>query len=67
MATLEQKIPPQKGETFGSYVRRLRIKRNIGQRELARAIGVSAPYLNDIEKSKRAAPRVDVINALAQP
>ena len=66
MATLEQKIPPQKGETFGSYVRRLRIKRNIGQRELARAIGVSAPYLNDIEKSKRAAPRVDVINALAQ-
>ena len=66
MATLEQKIPPQKGETFGSYVRRLRIKRNIGQRELAMAIGVSAPYLNDIEKSKRAAPRVDVINALAQ-
>ena len=54
MATLEQKIPPQKGETFGSYVRRLRITRG------------SAPYLNDIEKSKRAAPRVDVINALAQ-
>jgi len=66
MATLEQNIPPQKGETFGSYVRRLRITRSIGQRELARAIGVSAPYLNDIEKSKRAAPRVDVINALAQ-
>ena len=67
MATFEQKKhPPQQGETFGSYVRRLRIKRNIGQRELARAIGVSAPYLNDIEKSKRAAPRVDVINTLVQ-
>ena len=39
-------------ETFGSYIRRLRIKNNIGQRELAKKIGVAPSYLNDIEKNK---------------
>jgi len=60
------KTSRQKGETFGTYVRRMRIGRGLGQRELARIIDVSAPYLNDIEKNKRAAPRVEVINALAK-
>ena len=40
-------------ETFGSYIRRLRIKNNIGQRELAKKIGVAPSYLNDIEKNKK--------------
>ena len=52
-------------EPFGSYVRTLRTERAIGQRELARTIGVSASYLNDIESNKRAAPRIELINALA--
>ena len=29
-------------------------------------IGVSAPYLNDIEKGKRAAPRTELVKALAR-
>ena len=52
-------------ETFGSYIRSLRIKNNIGQRELAKKIGVAASYLNDIEKNKRTAPRVDLIKKLS--
>ena len=52
-------------ETFGSYIRDLRINNNIGQRELAKKIGVAASYLNDIEKNKRKAPRADLIKKLS--
>jgi len=52
-------------ETFSSYIRRLRIKNNIGQRELAKKIGVAPSYLNDMEKNKRAAPRIDLIKKLS--
>ena len=55
----------KESETFSSYIRRLRIKNNIGQRELAKKIGVAASYLNDIEKNKRAAPRIDLIQKLS--
>ena len=52
-------------ETFGAYIRSLRIKNKIGQRELANLIGIAPSYLNDIEKNKRTAPRVDIINKLS--
>ena len=52
-------------ETFGSYIRSLRIKNNIGQRQLANLIGVAPSYLYDIEKNKRTAPRVDIIDKLS--
>ena len=51
-------------ENFGSYIRSLREKHNIGQRELAKKIGVAPSYLNDIEKNKRTAPRVDLIKKI---
>ena len=54
-----------KFNTFGSYVRHLRIKNKIGQRELAKIIGVAPSYLNDIEKNKRTAPRIDLIKKLS--
>jgi len=54
----------QKNELFGNYIRNLRLKKQIGQRELARKIGVSASYLNDIEQNKRPSPRVEVLEAL---
>ena len=50
---------------FGSYIRELRIKNGIGQRELAQKIGIAASYLNDIEKNKRSAPKVDVIKKIS--
>ena len=50
---------------FGSRVRELRINRNIGQRELAKKIGIAASYLNDIEKEKRKAPKNEIIKKIS--
>ena len=50
---------------FGSYIRRLRMKNDIGQRELAKKIGMAPSYLNDIEKNKRTAPRIELIKKLS--
>jgi choline kinase/DNA-binding XRE family transcriptional regulator len=52
-------------ETFGSFVRNQRLKKEIGQRELAKKIGLAASYLNDIEKDKRSAPKNEVIKKLS--
>ena len=52
-------------ETFGSYIRKLRVKYDIGQRELAKRIGVAPSYLNDIEKEKRTAPKNQLIKKLS--
>lgn len=54
-----------KGTTFGSYIKTLRMSRNIGQRELARIIDISASYLNDIENNNRDAPRKEIIKKLS--
>ena len=50
---------------FGTFIRELRLKKGIGQRKLADSIGIAASYLNDIEKNKRAAPKINVINKLS--
>jgi len=50
---------------LGKYIKKRRIVRNIGQRELARRIGISAPYLNDIENGKRKAPSKKVIERIS--
>ena len=50
-----------KNMTFGAYLRRLREKQGISLRELAKQLAISAPYLNDIEKDKRRAPRFEVL------
>ena len=52
-------------ETFGSYIRKLRIKNDIGQRELAKKISVAPSYLNDMEKNKRAAPKNELIKKIS--
>ena len=54
-----------KNKTFGTYIRELRIDNKIGQRELAQKIGIAASYLNDIEKNKRTAPKLIVIEKLS--
>ena len=50
---------------FGTFIRELRLKKSIGQRNLAEKIGIAASYLNDIEKNKRAAPKINIINKLS--
>jgi choline kinase/DNA-binding XRE family transcriptional regulator len=49
---------------FGDYIREHRIGKGIGQRELARQLGISASYLNDIEKSNRVAPNSKTVRAM---
>ena len=51
---------------FGSIIREIRIQKGFGQRELASKIGVSASYLNDIEKEKRSAPKQIVIKKISK-
>ena len=51
--------------TFGDHIKTLRTARKIGQRELARTVGVSPSYLNDIESNKRPAPRKEIIKKIA--
>lgn len=51
--------------TFGNHIKTLRTARNIGQREMARIIGISPSYLNDIENNKRAAPSKEIIKKIA--
>ena len=53
-----------KKKTFGTYIRSLRLYRGFGLRELARQLGISAPYLSDLEKDKRGAPPVDLVRAI---
>ena len=50
---------------FGSYIRKIRLERSIGQRELAKKVGLAASYLNDIEKNKRSAPKNDIVKKLS--
>tara|TARA_B100000767_G_scaffold274182_1_gene306392 strand:- start:609 stop:1727 length:1119 start_codon:yes stop_codon:yes gene_type:complete len=50
---------------FGSFIRESRIQAGLGQRELAKKIGLSASYLNDIEKNKRSAPKLEIIEKLS--
>ena len=55
----------KKPNKFGTFIRELRLKKGIGQRYLAEKIGIAASYLNDIEKNKRAAPKINIINKLS--
>ena len=55
-----------KKKTFGTYIRSLRLYRGLGLRELARQLGISAPYLSDLEKDKRGAPRVDFVRNIVK-
>lgn len=51
---------------FGEHIRKLRQESDIGQRELARMLGISASYLNDIEKGKRAAPGAEIMSSMVE-
>ena len=52
---------PNVTETFGAYIKGLRIKNNIGQRDIAKKIELAPAYFNDIEKNMHSGPRIDLI------
>lgn len=51
--------------TFGEKLRQLREEKDISLRELARRIGVSAPFLSDVELGRRF-PTSDKLEMLAR-
>ena len=53
-------------ENFGALIREKRLNLGIGQRELAKKIGIAPSYLNDIEKEKRTAPKLAIIKKLSK-
>ncbi len=52
-------------ETFGSFIKNARLKKGIGQRELASQINVAPSYLSDIEKNKRSAPKKEFLKKIS--
>jgi choline kinase/DNA-binding XRE family transcriptional regulator len=52
-------------KNFGSFIREIRLDLGIGQRDLAKKVGIAASYLNDIEKEKRSAPKSNIIKKLS--
>ena len=53
-------------KSFGELLTQLREKKDKTLRELARAIGVSAPFLSDVEKGRRSALTAERIDKGAE-
>lgn len=51
--------------TFGAILRRAREAAGVSQRDLADFLGVSAPYLSDVERDRRAPLRQDLADKAA--
>lgn len=50
---------------FGEAIRRIRRERGISQKEMARALNVSAAYLSALENGKRGRPGFDFLQRVA--
>jgi transcriptional regulator with XRE-family HTH domain len=53
-------------EKFGAFIRREREAREIGLREMAKMIGVSAPYMSKVERDEYPPPAEDKVKAIAK-
>lgn len=53
-------------ESFGACLYSLRCQKDMSQRALARAIGVSAAYVSTLENERRLPPPVDTVQAWAK-
>jgi transcriptional regulator with XRE-family HTH domain len=53
-------------EKFGAFIRRNRVAREIGLREMAKKIGVSPTYLSKIERDEFLPPAEDKVKAIAK-
>lgn len=52
---------PESIDTFGAAVRFLRKQKNITLRSLATMVGVTAPFLSDVEHGRRSTNRIDAL------
>lgn len=53
-------------DSFGSYLKDLRLEKEISIRELARLSGVSNPYLSQVETGKRGIPSPPILRKIAR-
>ena len=53
-------------EKFGELVRRKRVEKEIGLREMAKMIGVSPTYLSKVERDEFPPPAEDKVRKIAQ-
>ena len=53
-------------ETLGAFIRRERMEREIGLREMAKMIGVSPTYLSKVERDEFSPPAEDKVKAIAK-
>lgn len=51
---------------FGAFLNSKRLDKKVSYRELASALGVTAPYISDIEKNRRHAPAKDKLDKIAE-
>jgi transcriptional regulator with XRE-family HTH domain len=51
---------------FGEILRQLRVAQDMGLRETASRVGISAAYLSRIERGKESPPKPDIIKELAR-
>ena len=54
------------GKKFGAFIRAERERKEIGLREMARMIGVSATYLSKVEQDEYPPPAEDKVKAIAK-
>lgn len=51
-------------QSFGEFLQLKRIEKGITMRKMAELLNVSAPYLSDIEKSRRNPPEMDKLEQI---
>ncbi len=52
-------------KNFGEFLHQKRLAKGDSYRDLAAVLNVSAPYISDIEKDRRNAPSIEILEKLA--
>lgn len=60
-----EKVKIMKYENFGDFISKKRVEKKITLRKMADALGVSAPFLTDVEKDRRNPFDIEKLNHLA--
>lgn len=53
-------------ESFGEFLQKKRLENGITLRKMAKLIGITAPYLTDIEKDRRNPPEIQKLDKIAE-
>lgn len=53
-------------QNFGEFLQRKRTEKQITLRKMAEMIGITAPYLTDIEKDRRNSPEMEKLELISQ-